>query len=281
VSSSSETRELSTGLIIAGAYADKVRRTLFAQLRDLVKQDKEFAREAARASAELNTVLYNILVGELKVDKGDVVRIRVNYRVEPEKRITWLYNTLRVEAFKRVPDENIERVVNNIISTRLEQILERFRAAPREAERIVKEFEVTEEEAERAVKPPPPIPPTPTPTEIIPPTISPAQIVSEIASIDIIGETAERGFIAKLSRSDGSVLGLVSLTPTSEGDVVVDAIVVHMQRAYRYLARTKKSIELLYEEPQRVLEDLSKTTPTEISSSEAQKLIEEKMKSLI
>ncbi len=281
MSSSSETRELSTGLIIAGAYADKVRRTLFAQLRDLVKQDKEFAREAARASAELNTVLYNILVGELKVDKGDVVRIRVNYRVEPEKRITWLYNTLRVEAFKRVPDENIERVVNNIISTRLEQILERFRAAPREAERIVKEFEVTEEEAERAVKPPPPIPPTPTPTEIIPPTISPAQIVSEIASIDIIGETAERGFIAKLSRSDGSVLGLVSLTPTSEGDVVVDAIVVHMQRAYRYLARTKKSIELLYEEPQRVLEDLSKTTPTEISSSEAQKLIEEKMKSLI
>ena len=281
MSSSSETRELSTGLIIAGAYADKVRRTLFAQLRDLVKQDKEFAREAARASAELNTVLYNILVGELKVDKGDVVRIRVNYRVEPEKRITWLYNTLRVEAFKRVPDENIERVVNNIISTRLEQILERFRAAPREAERIVKEFEVTEEEAERAVKPPPPIPPTPTPTEIIPPTISPVQIVSEIASIDIIGETAERGFIAKLSRSDGSVLGLVSLTPTSEGDVVVDAIVVHMQRAYRYLARTKKSIELLYEEPQRVLEDLSKTTPTEISSSEAQKLIEEKMKSLI
>lgn len=273
--SSSETRELSTGLIIAGAYADKVRRTLFAQLRDLVKQDKEFAREAARASAELNTVLYNILVGELKVDKGDVVRIRVNYRLEPEKRITWLYNTLRVEAFKRMPDENVERVVNSTISTRLEQILERFRAAPREAERIVREFEITEEEAERAVKPP-------TPPEITPPPeILPAQIVREIASIDIIGETAERGFIAKLSRSDGSVLGLVSLTPTSESDVVVDAIVVHMQRAYRYLARTKKSIELLYEEPQRVLEDLSKTTPTEISSSEAQKLIEEKMKSLI
>jgi len=275
VGSSSETRELSTGLIIAGAYADKVRRTLFAQLRDLVKQDKEFAREAARASAELNTVLYNILVGELKVDKGDVVRIRVNYRLEPEKRITWLYNTLRVEAFKRMPDENVERVVNSTISTRLEQILERFRAAPREAERIVREFEITEEEAERAVKPP-------TPPEITPPPeILPAQIVREIASIDIIGETAERGFIAKLSRSDGSVLGLVSLTPTSESDVVVDAIVVHMQRAYRYLARTKKSIELLYEEPQRVLEDLSKTTPTEISSSEAQKLIEEKMKSLI
>ncbi|MCC6034619.1 MAG: DUF2258 domain-containing protein [Desulfurococcaceae archaeon] len=280
MSTSSETRELSTGLVIAGAYADKVRRTIFAQLRDLVKQDKEFAREAARASAELNMVLYNILVGELKIDKGDVVRIRVNYRVEPEKRITWLYNTLRIEAFKRIPDENVEKIVNNIISTRLEQILERFRVAPREAEKVVKEFEISEEEAERVIKPPPP-PTPPTPIEITPPAISPTQIVSEIASIDIIGETAERGFVAKLCRSDGSVLGLVSLTPTSEGEVVVDAIVVYMQKAYRYLARTKKSIELLIEEPQKILEDLSKTTPTEISSSEAQKLIEEKMKSLI
>jgi len=37
--------ELSTGLVIAGAYADKLRRTLFAQLRDLVKKNRDFARK--------------------------------------------------------------------------------------------------------------------------------------------------------------------------------------------------------------------------------------------
>ncbi len=31
---------LSTGLIIAGAYADKVRRTLFAQLKDKIKHNE-------------------------------------------------------------------------------------------------------------------------------------------------------------------------------------------------------------------------------------------------
>ena len=281
MSSSEEVRELSTGLIIAGAYADKVRRTLFAQLRDLVKQDKEFAKEVARASAELNIVLYYILVEELRIEKGDVVRVRVNYRVEPGKRITWLYNTLRVEAFKRVPDENVEKAVNTIISIRLEQIIERFRAAPREAERAVREFEITEEEAERRVE----IPETRQPqAPVTPPVavpVSPAQLLSEVASVDIIGETVERGFIAKLSKSDGSTLGIVSLTPTSEGDVVLDAIVVHAQRAFRYLTRTKKAVSALYEEPRQVLEELSKTTPVEISAGDAQRLIEEKMRSLV
>lgn len=278
---SEEVRELSTGLVIAGAYADKVRRTLFAQLKDLVKQDKEFAKEAARASAELNVVLYTILVEELKVEKGDAVRVRISYRVEPEKRITWLYNTLRVEAFKRIPDESVEKVVNTVISTRLQQILERFRAAPREAERAVKEFEITEEEAEKR-----PVAPVAAPTQApaappAAPPIPPAQLLGEVTSVDIIGETVERGFVAKLSRADGSALGIASLTPTSEGDVVIDAIVVHAQRAFRYLTRTRRAISVFYEEPRHVLEELQKTTPTEITASEAQRLIEEKMKSLV
>ena len=281
MSSFEEMRELSTGFIIAGAYADKVRRTLFAQLKDLIKQDKEFSKEIARASAELNIVLYNILVDELKIEKGDVVRIRINYRVESERRITWLYNTLRVEAFKRIPDENVEKVVNTIISTRLEQIIERFRAAPKEAERGVREFEITEEEVERRTE----IPEArQLQTSITPPVaipVSPAQLLSEVASVDIIGETMERGFIAKLSRSDGSTLGIVSLTPTSEGDVVLDAIIVHAQRAFRYLTRTKRAMSALYEEPKQVLEELSKVTPVEINAGDAQRLIEEKMRSLV
>jgi hypothetical protein len=277
---SEEVKELSTGLVIAGVYADKVRRTLFAQLKDLVKQDREFVKEVARASAELNAVLYTILVEELKVEKGDAVRVRISYRVEPERRITWLYNTLRVEAFKRVPDESVEKVVNTVISTRLQQILERFRAAPREAERAVKEFEITEEAEKRPVAPVAAPPQAPAAPPAAPP-IPPAQLLSEVASVDIIGETVERGFVAKLSRADGSTLGIVSLTPTSEGDVVIDAIVVRAQRAFRYLTRTRRAISVLYEEPRQVLEELQKTTPTEITTSEAQRLIEEKMRGLV
>ncbi len=268
----SESREFSTGLVIAGAYADKVRRTLFAQLKDAIKQDKEFAREVARATAELNVVLYNILIEELKISKGDVVRVRINYRVDPGKRVTWLYDTLRVEAFKRVPDESVEKVVNNVVSTRLNQILEKLRVAPREAEKAVKEFEITEEEAEREVKAA--SQPSPTP-------LKPEQLLGEVSSVDIIGETADRGFIAKLSRSDGSTLGVVSLQPTSEGDVVIDAILVYKQKALRYLTRAKKSISLLSEEPRQVLDEISRVAPTEISAEDAQKLIEEKMRSLI
>jgi hypothetical protein len=268
----SESREFSTGLVIAGAYADKVRRTLFAQLKDAIKQDKEFAREVARATAELNVVLYNILIEELKISKGDVVRVRINYRVDHGKRVTWLYDTLRVEAFKRVPDEIVEKVVNNVVSTRLNQILEKLRVAPREAEKAVKEFEITEEEAEREVK-------AASQPSLTP--LKPEQLLGEVSSVDIIGETADRGFIAKLSRSDGSTLGVVSLQPTSEGDVVIDAILVYKQKALRYLTRAKKSISLLSEEPRQVLDEISRVAPTEISAEEAQKLIEEKMRSLI
>jgi len=82
---SEATRSLSSGLVIAGAYADKIRRTLFAQLKDLVKQDKSFSKEVARATGELNAVLFRILVEELKL-KGDVVRIRINYNVDPIRR---------------------------------------------------------------------------------------------------------------------------------------------------------------------------------------------------
>jgi hypothetical protein len=73
---------LSSGLVIAGAYADKIRRTLFAQLRDYVKKDKEWGQKIAYAAAQLNRLLYTVLVEQLKVDKGDVVRIRIEYDVD-------------------------------------------------------------------------------------------------------------------------------------------------------------------------------------------------------
>jgi len=97
---------LNAGLIIAGAYADKARRVLMAQVKGQAD-----VQEAARASAELNKLLFEVIVNELKADKGDVVRVVVDYEVEGGQ-IKWNLDTLRVELFKRVPDEEVKRRVD-------------------------------------------------------------------------------------------------------------------------------------------------------------------------
>ncbi|RLE48994.1 MAG: DUF2258 domain-containing protein [Candidatus Methanomethylicota archaeon] len=114
---------LSTGYIIAGACADKVRKTMFAQLRDQVKAGTLDSREVARASGEFNRVLYYILVERLKVGKGDVVRARIQYDVENGK-IKWAYDTFSLEVFQRVPDEKVMGEVKQAIQ-QVEKLVER------------------------------------------------------------------------------------------------------------------------------------------------------------
>jgi len=107
--------KLSSGLVIAGAYADKIRRTLFAQLRDAIKREDVESKEVARAAAELNRLLYELFVNKLKLDKGDVVRVRVDYEVV-EGEIKWNLDTLEVEAFRRIPDEEVKSILSEVIS---------------------------------------------------------------------------------------------------------------------------------------------------------------------
>jgi hypothetical protein len=113
---------LSSGYIIVGAYADKIRRTLFAQLRDKIKSKEIDSKEVARAAAELNKLLYEILVNKLGLDKGDVVRIIVEYDVADD-RINWNLETLKIEVFKRVPEEEVKRIIEDAIS-RIEELEE-------------------------------------------------------------------------------------------------------------------------------------------------------------
>ncbi len=101
---------LSTGLVIAGAYADKIRKVLFAQLREALKKGEIENREVARAAAELNRVLFHILVDRLGTDKGDVVRVRIDYELD-KGAIKWMWDTLRLEVFKRVPEEVISKAL--------------------------------------------------------------------------------------------------------------------------------------------------------------------------
>lgn len=113
--------QLSTGLIIVGAYADKVRKTLFAQMKNSIASGEVTSQEVARAAAELNRVLYNVLVDNLKSDKGDVIRVRIECDLS-EGKISWKYDTLTVEFFKRVPDEEVEKLVKSTIS-KVEEML--------------------------------------------------------------------------------------------------------------------------------------------------------------
>ena len=113
---------LNTGLIIVGAYADKVRRTLFAQLRDKVKSKEIDSKMIAKASGDLNKLLYEIFVNRLKLNKGDVVRIVVDYDVE-NGNVVWNLDSLRIEVFKRLPEEDYAEIVKESVK-RIEELEE-------------------------------------------------------------------------------------------------------------------------------------------------------------
>ncbi|MCE4609116.1 MAG: DUF2258 domain-containing protein [Desulfurococcales archaeon] len=113
---------LRSGLVIAGGYADKVRRVLFAQLKDKIKNGEIDAKKVAQAAGELNRLLFEILVTNLQVDKGDVVRISVDYEIG-DGEIKWLLDTLTVQVWKRVPDEEVESKLKSVVS-RAEEVLE-------------------------------------------------------------------------------------------------------------------------------------------------------------
>lgn len=115
---------LRTGLVIAGGYADKVRRVLFAQMKDKLKSGEIEGSEVARAAGELNRLLFEILVNKLGIDKGDVVRITVEYEVEGST-IKWKLDTLTIQAWRRIPDETVSRAVEETVASAQE-----FLAAP-------------------------------------------------------------------------------------------------------------------------------------------------------
>ena len=102
--------KFSSGYVISGAYADKVRRTLFAQLKDKLDE-----REIAKGAAILNKLLYEIFVNRLKIDKGDLIRVRIDYDIE-DGEIKWNYDTLEIEVFKRIPQDEVEPVVRETVS---------------------------------------------------------------------------------------------------------------------------------------------------------------------
>ena len=100
-----------TGYVSAGGYAYKLRRVLFAQLKNLVQAGKVDSKEVARAAGYLNTLLYHLVVEQMGFTKTDVLRITVNYAVR-NGVIEWDLDSLKVEMFRRVEDEQVSKALN-------------------------------------------------------------------------------------------------------------------------------------------------------------------------
>jgi len=69
--------ELSTGLIIAARYADKLRRVALVSLSKMVPRDI-----IIRDVSEFNKNLYDKIVNQMKIDKLDVIKLVVSVRYD-------------------------------------------------------------------------------------------------------------------------------------------------------------------------------------------------------
>ncbi|HDD43060.1 MAG TPA: DUF2258 domain-containing protein [Nitrososphaeria archaeon] len=115
-----EKQILRTGIVIAGAYADRVRRVLYAQLSGMIKEKRIDSKEVARAAGELNQILYDAFVRNLALSKGDLVRIEIPYTVSGG-RISWDYSGLKVRAFREIGEEVVEKAVEEALKGRQAQ----------------------------------------------------------------------------------------------------------------------------------------------------------------
>jgi len=235
---------LSTGFIIAGAYADKVRKTLFAQTKPLGVD----SQEVVRASAELNRVLFEILTTELGIGKGDVVRVQVDYVIEGGK-ISWKYDSLKVEAFKRMDDELVAAKVKEGVAKALKALAQ---AAAQAA---------SAETAPAA------------------PAAPPAPVLAGVAEAKLLGENAYGEKIIALKGEDGKTVGAVSVS-TFGGEILLDAIVVKPTgEPVRIVSKYVGNVEDL-EEVEVLSEVLSKGEARPISKEAAKKMLKDKLEGL-
>ena len=92
-----ERKRLSTGFIRAAGYADKLRRTMIAITKGILKPD-----EAARAAAQINMRLFDVL-RDHDVAKGDVVRIMFEFDIlekDGSKEVSVDWDSLTIEVYK-------------------------------------------------------------------------------------------------------------------------------------------------------------------------------------
>ncbi len=259
--------QLSTGFVIAGAYADKLRRVLFAQLRDEIKKGNIENRQVAFRAGELNRLLFEILVNKLKIDKGDVVRIRIEYEVK-NGDIEWKLDTLRVEAFRRIPDEEVEKAVREVIAT-AKEVLARPVTEEEKAWTEAKEKEVEREVAKRREEAAARAPAEA--VERIKPPVEPQTAV-------VIGETDKGEKLALLKDENDNNIGLVVLSP-SDSKTRITSIIVSEGEAFKAEETIDKPLgDITEEEIVKLVKELGYT---KIEKSEALNFIKKKMEEIV
>ncbi|ABM81051.1 DUF2258 domain-containing protein [Hyperthermus butylicus] len=270
--------QLSTGLVIAGAYADKLRRVLFAQLRDEIKKGAIEPKQVAYRAGELNRLLFEILVNKLRIDKGDVVRIRIEYELR-DGDIVWKLDTLRVEAFRRIPDEDVEKTVREVLQTAKEvlarPVTEEEKAwteareveVEREVQRVREEriASAQVEEVEKVEK-------KPALPQLKPP-VEPAEAI-------IYGETRRGEKIAMLKDAEGNNIGLAILN-SENSKTRATIILIADGDAYKAETTIEKGIDELENAPEALVEAATTASYTKMTRDEAMRIIQQKMEEII
>jgi hypothetical protein len=93
----------------------KLRKNLYAYLRNYISRDREWCLGIEKAVKELDNVMNKVFT-KLGVGEEDVVRIRIEYQInENSKSIIFNWSTLSIEVFRRIPRKDVEAVVKNIL----------------------------------------------------------------------------------------------------------------------------------------------------------------------
>ncbi len=121
--------KLFTGFVRAAGYARKVRKALFAVLKNRVD-----AREVVRASAEVNQRIFERM-REMDVDKSDVVTIEIEFEIKDGK-IEWNYDSLKIEVFRKEEEEKLSRAMEEAekMEEELEGAIEELHSALKDLE---------------------------------------------------------------------------------------------------------------------------------------------------
>jgi len=137
---------MSTGFVRAARYDDKVRRVLFALLRNKgVPND-----EILRAAAEFNKKVFEEIT-KRGIEKRDLVRIMCEFDLTPDKKIVWKWDTLKIEHYEEAKEigaklsalmaqlEERDRLLETLFN-RLLKIAENLRTAASEIESLIDEL---------------------------------------------------------------------------------------------------------------------------------------------